>query len=129
MLSKRRVSAAWLRVGILKCAVFFSGGERIIKVIKKPAARDNKIPAFHSIRRFFRSGKSGFVIADDFVQREIHRDSVRRISIVKIKNRNGRIRIRDFLFAITDVLRDQMFVFEILFGFDNDVGNATLPFV
>ena len=93
--AERGAATAGLGRRILKCAVFMAGDERIVEMVEQSAAGNDKVPAFHPVNGVARAAKAGFVVADDFVQMVVRRHGVGRHRVVKIENRNERVRIVD----------------------------------
>ena len=82
--------------------------KRIIQIVKKPSARCDELPRFHTVMGVIGPFESSLVVADHFVQSVIHRNRLRWRGVMEIEYRNRRMRVLNFGFVVGDILRDQV---------------------
>src|SRR5687768_17984262 len=104
------------------------GDTAAVAIIASPAARDDAIPAFHSITSVVGATETGLVVSNDLVEAPVHRHCDRRHGIVEVENGKGRVRVAHLGGVVGDVAGNQFLVRVILLRVYDHLSDMMLPF-
>src|SRR5262249_26385395 len=81
----------------LERAILVPDREGIVEIVVKPTAGQDELPSFHSVVRVRGPLEASLVVADYFVQSEVHRDRIRRRGVAEIEDGYGRMGLLNLL--------------------------------
>src|SRR6266550_3917034 len=126
LFTKPGVSTTGLLWRIGKSPILVSGSERIVEIVVETTARQNEFPSLHSVMIVGCALEAGLVVTNHLVERVVLCNSVRRVRVMKVEDRQRGMGLSNFLRTVGHVLRNEMLLGEIFLRVGDDVRDVRL---